>query len=70
MKTLSYTIKAVLLLAAISPTIVLAKTTLIKNIQGYTITNNALERFTAITFTDDKIDQLYSGQTHYPQVKI
>lgn len=69
MKTLSYTIKAVLLLAAISPTIVLAKTTLIKNIQGYTITNNALERFTAITFTDDKIDQLYSGADPLPTSK-
>ena len=69
MKTLFYTIKAVLLLAAISPTIVLAKTTLIKNIQGYTITNNALERFTAITFTDDKIDQLYSGADPLPTSK-
>ena len=69
MKTLSYTIKAVLLLAAISPTIVLAKTTLIKNIQGYTITNNALERFTAITFTDDKIDQLYTGADPLPTSK-
>ena len=69
MKTLSYTIKAVLLLATISPTIVLAKTTLIKNIQGYTITNNALDRFTAITFTDDKIDQLYSGADPLPTSK-
>lgn len=69
MKTLSYAIKAVLLLAAISPTIVLAKTTLIKNIQGYTITNNALERFTAITFTDDKIDQLYTGADPLPTSK-
>jgi len=69
MKTLSYTIKAILLLATISPTIVLAKTTLIKNIQGYTITNNALERFTAITFTDDKIDQLYSGADPLPTSK-
>ena len=69
MKTLSYAIKAVLLLAAISPTIVLAKTTLIKNIQGYTITNNALERFTAITFTDDKIDQLYSRADPLPTSK-
>jgi len=69
MKTLSYTIKAILLLATISPTIVLAKTTLIKNIQGYTITNNALDRFTAITFTDDKIDQLYSGADPLPTSK-
>jgi predicted amidohydrolase YtcJ len=69
MKTLSYTIKAALLLAAISPTIGLAKTTLIKNIQGYTITNNALDRFTAITFTDDKIDQLYSGADPLPTSK-
>ena len=66
MKTISTTVKTALLLATLSPTLVLAKTTLIKNIQGYTITGNELERFNAITFTDDKIDQLYSATDPLP----
>tara|TARA_R110000737_G_scaffold77432_2_gene108583 strand:+ start:10695 stop:12296 length:1602 start_codon:yes stop_codon:yes gene_type:complete len=45
---------------------VFAKTTLIKNIQGYTITGNELERFTAISFTDDKIDKLYLATEPLP----
>ena len=45
---LSKTVKLALLLAAFSPALVLAKSTLITNIDGYTIANNELTRFTAI----------------------
>lgn len=69
MKTLLYSIKTALFLALLMPTIALAETTLIKNVQGYTITNNTLERFTAIAFTDDKIDQLYTQADLLPTSK-
>ena len=58
-----------LLMAALSPTVVLAKTTLIKNVQGYTIENNKLQQFSALTFTDDKIDQLYFADDTLPNNK-
>ena len=60
------TVKNALLLATLSPTLVLAQTTLIKNVQGYTINNNKLETFTAIQFTDDKIDKLYFANEKLP----
>jgi len=69
MNRLSFSLKSTLLLAALSPALVFAKTTLIKNIQGYTITGNALERFTAIAFTDDKIDKVYSATDQLPIAK-
>ncbi|WP_206484221.1 amidohydrolase [Thalassotalea sp. G2M2-11] len=39
----------------------LAQTTLVKNVQGYTLdaTGNSLTQFSALQFTDDKIDKLY-----------
>lgn len=40
----------------------LAQTTLIKNIKGYTLNGDTLQRFNAIQFTDDKIDKLYQGE--------
>ena len=58
-----------LLMAALSPAVVLAKTTLIKNVQGYTIENNKLQQFSALTFTDDKIDQLYFADDTLPNNK-
>ena len=36
-----------------------AKTTLITNINGYTLNGDILEKFTAIKFTNDKVDALY-----------
>lgn len=66
MSILSTSIKSALILAALSPALVFAKTTLIKNIQGYTITGSELERFTAIAFTDDKIDKIYSAADKLP----
>lgn len=47
----------------------LAQTTLIKNVQGYTIEDKQLKQFSAILFTDDKIDQLYSSDAVLPNNK-
>ncbi len=69
MKLLSSTLKTTFLLATLSPALVLAETTLIKNIQGYTITGSELERFSAIAFTDDKIDKIYSSTETLPTSK-
>lgn len=38
----------------------LAQTTLIKNVQGYTLNGDKLQQFSAMAFSDDKIDRLYS----------
>ncbi|MFT5635290.1 MAG: putative amidohydrolase YtcJ [Cognaticolwellia sp.] len=69
MKSLSNTVKTALFIATMIPTLVFAKTTLITNIQGYTITGNSLEDFTAIAFTDDKIDKIYSATDKLPTSK-
>ena len=37
-----------------------ANTTLIENIQGYTINNGQLQQFSAIQFSEDKIDKLFN----------
>ena len=66
---LSKSVKLALLLAAFSPALVLAKSTLITNIDGYTIANNELTLFTAIAFTDDKIDKLYFANDKLPTTK-
>ena len=42
---------------------VLAQTTLITNVNGYTINNNELVKFHAIQFTNDKIDKIYTEST-------
>jgi len=44
-----------------------AQTTLIKNVQGYTLEGNDLKTFHAIQFTDDKIDQLFNKDQALPQ---
>ncbi|AWB56970.1 amidohydrolase [Colwellia sp. Arc7-D] len=66
MKSLSSAVKAALFLATLSPEITIAKTTLITNIQGYTINGQNLESFSAIAFTDDKIDKIYSAKDALP----
>ena len=66
MKSLSSAVKAALFLATLSPVIAIAKTTLITNIQGYTINGQNLESFSAIAFTDDKIDKIYSAKDALP----
>jgi len=47
----------------------LAQTTLIKNVQGYTIENKQLKQFSAILFTNDKIDRLYLNNADLPNDK-
>jgi predicted amidohydrolase YtcJ len=66
---LSTSIKSAILIATLSPTLVFAKTTLITNIQGYTITGSELESFAAVAFTDDKIDKIYSATDTLPSTK-
>jgi len=46
-----------------------SQTTLIKNIQGYTLDGEHLRQFSAIQFTDDKIDKLYNKGQALPQSK-
>ena len=43
-----------------------AQTTLISNINGYTLQENRLVQFNAIAFTDDKVDKLYGKNDHLP----
>lgn len=69
MKPLSNAVKTILLLATMSPTLVVAQTTLITNIKGYTINGKSIERFSAMAFTDDKIDKLYSSEEQLPTEK-
>ncbi|MFT6917703.1 MAG: putative amidohydrolase YtcJ [Cognaticolwellia sp.] len=66
---LSTSIKSAILIATLSPSLVFAKTTLITNVQGYTITGSELESFAAIAFTDDKIDKIYSATDTLPSRK-
>ena len=58
-------IKSKVLLCALplllSSSTLLAQTTLIKNINGYTIDGNTVKQFNALQLTDDKIDQLFSS---------
>ena len=69
MASLALSIKTTLLLATLSPALVFAKTTLIKNVQGYTIADDKLAQFAAIQFTDDKIDKLYLATEPLPSAK-
>jgi len=49
-----------------------AQTTLLKNINGYTLAgdnNNSLVHFSAIQFTDDKIDAIFSAANKLPSEK-
>lgn len=69
MASLALSVKTALLLATLSPALVFAKTTLIKNVQGYTITGDKLAQFAAIQFTDDKIDKLYLATEPLPSAK-
>jgi hypothetical protein len=50
-----------LLLTVFNSNQLFAKTTLIKNIKGYTLNGDSLHKFTAIKFTNDKIDALYQA---------
>ena len=69
MSRLSSSMNTALILAAMAPTLALAKTTLIKNVQGYTIDGHKLKSFSAIQFTNDKIDRLYTSTDKLPTTK-
>lgn len=69
MSRLSSLMNTALILAAMAPTLALAKTTLIKNVQGYTIDGHKLKSFSAIQFTNDKIDRLYTSTDKLPTTK-
>jgi predicted amidohydrolase YtcJ len=66
---LATALKMTLISCAISPLIVHAQTTLIKNVQGYTLDGEVLTTFSAIEFTDDKIDKLYTENSVLPTDK-
>ncbi|KGJ91991.1 amidohydrolase [Colwellia psychrerythraea] len=44
----------------------MAQTTLVKNVKGYTFIDNSLTKFSAISFTDDTIDKIYSPEEVLP----
>ncbi len=46
-----------------------AETTLIHNINGYTMKNGELASFSAIQFTDDKIDKVFEAKQSLPENK-
>jgi predicted amidohydrolase YtcJ len=69
MNSVSASIKSAVFIATMAPAMVFAETTLIKNIHGYTLANNALKSFTAIKFTDDKIDKIYTAADTLPTAK-
>jgi len=55
------------IILSLSSTVALAQTTVIKNVQGYTLEENTLHQFTAIQFTDDKIDKLFTNNETIPE---
>ena len=60
MKKSSKLFSAVLLSFSLVTQMAIAQTTLIKNVQGYTLEGSKLKQFNAIQFTDDKIDKLFT----------
>ncbi|MEX0964284.1 MAG: amidohydrolase family protein [Pseudohongiellaceae bacterium] len=55
-------------LAALLSTALLADTTLYTNVNGYTLdSNRALQHFTAIQFTDDRVDRVYAEGEDLPE---
>ena len=66
MKKSSKLFSAVLLSFSLVTQMAIAQTTLIKNVQGYTLEGSKLKQFNAIQFTDDKIDKLFSKDDTLP----
>ncbi|OKY27478.1 amidohydrolase [Thalassotalea sp. PP2-459] len=62
---MKYTQLIALSLTSVLSTIASAQTTLITNINGYTINNDTVTRFAAIKFNDDTIEQIYQ-KNHRP----
>lgn len=58
-----------LLLAALVPGSLIADTTLITNINGYTLdSNRTLQRFAALQITDDRVDRLFTESDSLPEL--
>jgi len=55
------------LCSALISQLAFAQSTLIKNVQGYTLEGDKLIKFSAIQFTDDKIDQTFNDEQELPQ---
>jgi predicted amidohydrolase YtcJ len=51
----------------LSSSYAIAQTTIITNVQGYTLSDKQLKEFTAIQFTHDKIDKLFTEGETVPQ---
>jgi predicted amidohydrolase YtcJ len=51
----------------LSSSYAIAQTTIITNVQGYTLSDKQLKEFTAIQFTHDKIDKLFTKGETVPQ---
>jgi hypothetical protein len=67
MKKSSKLFSAILLSFSLVTQMAIAQTTLIKNVQGYTLEGSKLKQFNAIQFTDDKIDKLFSKGDTLPK---
>lgn len=59
MKILTKHLSTLTLFLLTSSSFAFAQTTIITNVQGYTLAGQELKQFTAIQFTDDKIDKLF-----------
>lgn len=65
---LSFTLASTTLLLALAVEPLLAQTTLITNINGYTLNEQrGIERFTALQFTGDKVDRVYAAGSDLPE---
>jgi predicted amidohydrolase YtcJ len=67
MKILTKHLFTTIIFLLLSNTSAVAQTTLITNVQGYTLAGQHLKQFTAIQFTDDKIDKLFIKGEALPQ---
>lgn len=64
---LSFTLASTTLLVALAVEPLLAQTTLITNINGYTLNEQRkIERFIALQFTGDKVDRVYAAASDLP----
>jgi predicted amidohydrolase YtcJ len=67
MKILTKHLFTTIIFILLSNTSAVAQTTLITNVQGYTLAGQHLKKFSAIQFTDDKIDKLFIKGEALPQ---
>ncbi len=66
---LSWTLASTTLLITLTAQPLMAQTTLLFNINGYTLNEDReIERFTAMQFTGDKVDNVYTDATGVPEI--